>query len=161
MDAFLSIIFNFPTIFFTGLLALAAMLWLAIIVNKIKPWQLDKILRTALGVDEQGQSLSPFLRRWQRDGVPLSVGWSLWVVISWLLSGVITTLLYPYLTDKMVALGVAIILLVIIPILAAAPTLKLLPSLKPWVDSWVSTQKQRLQALMEAEERAKQRDADA
>ncbi|WP_422265034.1 hypothetical protein [Thiofilum sp.] len=159
MDAFLSILFTFPTIFFTGLLALAAMLWLAIIVNQVKAWQIDKVLRSSLGVNEQGQSLSPFLRRWQRAGVPLSVGWALWILMSWLISLITTYVLYPYLPDEIVTFGVAIALLMIIPVIAAAITLVLLPSLKPWVDSWVSTQRQRLQALAEAEERAKRQDA--
>lgn len=159
MSAFLNMLFTFPTIFFTGLLVLAAMLWLAIIVNQVKPWKIDKVLRDGLGVDDKGQSLSPFLRRWQRDGVPLSVGWALWIVISWLLSMGIVGLLYPYLPDEMLLLGVAIALLVVIPMLAAVITLMLLPSLKPWVDSWVSTQRQRLQALAEAEKRTRQQDA--
>ncbi|MEN9434432.1 MAG: hypothetical protein RLZZ422_2021 [Pseudomonadota bacterium] len=156
MDAFLNLLFTFPTIFFTGLLLLAAMLWLAIIVNQVKPWKIDKLLLENLGVDEKGYSQIPFIHRWQQAGVPLSVGWALWIVTSWLLSLMIVGVGYPYLPEDTIMVGVALGLLVIIPGIAAVITLKLLPLIKPYVDSWLTTQKQRLKALTDAEIQAAQ-----
>lgn len=158
MDAFISTLFTFPTIFFTGLLALAAMLWLAIIVNQVKPWTVDKLLKDSLGVDEQGLSNSPFVKRWQQAGIPLSVGWALWIVISWVLSMLVVGIGYAYLPDDALMIGVALGLLIVIPVVAALITLPLLPLLKPWVDSWLTTQKQRLEALNK-EEASEQQDS--
>lgn len=96
MDTFLHIVFSFPTVFFTFLLALSVVYWLLTVLGFVGIEALD----LDLDATDSVASLNVFsglLFRLGLNGVPITIVVSLIALLGWMFSFLVVYFFYPYL----------------------------------------------------------------
>lgn len=138
MTEFFSIILNFPTLLYTGLLGLTLFYWLLSMVGladfDFDGGNLDGIDVTespllAEGVDAVDSS--GFLSKFKLDGIPFTISLSLVIFLSWVISFLLVHYYQSEVTDGWVKILVGVWVVILAPVISAPIIGILLNPLKP------------------------------
>lgn len=127
MEAFTHNIFTFPTVFYSGLLALVTLYWFSAIVGvtDIDSGDADPGADTDTGV------LGDWLSKFKLDGIPLTITLSCIILTSWILCFLAVHFIYPLLPETWIQIMVGFWVLIITPVIAALFISPLLQPIKP------------------------------
>lgn len=133
MTGFIAGIFTFPTVFYSGLLVLVLLYWLAASfgLGDLQGSDGDVVLDTDIDVAESSLSLNGLLTKFKLDGIPLTITLSFIVLASWVISFLAVYFIYPMLPSGWVQIAIGVWILLLAPILAAAIISPLLQPIKP------------------------------
>lgn len=112
MAEFLQTIFSFPTLVFTGLLALVLVYWLSAFIG-LADWDSD------IEADSELTMLPHWLNRFKWAGVPITLSLSFIILFSWVLSFLSVHFLYPHIPQPWLKVFIGLWLLVLIPVFLA------------------------------------------
>lgn len=112
MAEFLQTIFSFPTLVFTGLLALVLVYWLSAFIG-LADWDSD------IEADHELTMLPHWLNRFKWAGVPITLSLSFIILFSWVLSFLSVHFLYPRIPQPWLKVFIGLWLLILIPVFLA------------------------------------------
>lgn len=138
MSEFLSIVFGFPTLLYTGLLSLTLLYWLLSMMG-LSDFDIDGV--DIDGIDTAESSLiaegvdavdsSGFLSKFKLDGIPLTISLSLVIFLSWVISFLLVYYYQSEVTDGWVKILIGVWVVILAPVVSAAIIGILLSPLKP------------------------------
>ena len=126
MIDFLNNILSFPTLFFTGLLALVLFYWLSSLLG-IADLDIDT---GELDISEATAS-SGFLTRFKLDGIPITVSISVIVLLSWIFSFLLVHYYQDKLLENWLRIFIGAWVIILTPILSTLLSGIILSPLKP------------------------------
>lgn len=130
MDIFFQIIFTFPTVFFTFLLALSAVYWLLTVLGFVGIEALDLDLDGADSVASLNV-FSGLLFRLGLNGVPVTIVISLISLIGWIFCFLAVYFVYPWIPVRWLQVIVGIPVIVMVLYFSALITAQLIKPLRP------------------------------
>jgi len=129
MSEFINNILSFPTLFYTGLLALVILYWLA---SSFGLSDMD----FGEGADIDGSDIaeggSGWMNKLKLDGIPLTISISLVIFMSWVICYVVVHFYQDKITDNFIQIFVGLWILVLAPLISAPIIGTLLSPLKPF-----------------------------
>ena len=127
MTDFLNNIFSFPTLFYTGLLILTILYWLA---SSFGLADFD----IADGMELEGSDVadgSGWMNKFKLDGIPMTISISFIIFFSWVICFLVVYFYQGKITDNLVEVFVGFWVLVLAPVISASLVGNLLTPLKP------------------------------
>ncbi|PWQ98093.1 hypothetical protein [Leucothrix arctica] len=133
MSEFITGIFTFPTVFFSGLLVLVLFYWLTAVlgVSSFETAEGDVALDTDLDVSDTSFSIANLLSKFRLDGIPITISLSFIILASWVLSFLAVYFIYPVIPQGWIQIAVGFWILLLVPVLSATIVSPLLQPLKP------------------------------
>jgi len=134
VGGFISGIFTFPTVFYSGLLVLVLLYWLmaGFGLGDFESSEGDVALDTDIDLDvESSLSMSGLLSKFKLDGIPITISLSFIILASWVISFLAVYFIYPMLPAGWVQIAIGAWILVLAPVIGAIIISPLLQPLKP------------------------------
>lgn len=133
MVGFITGIFTFPTVFYSGLLFLVLFYWLiaGFSLGDFESTEGDVALDTDLDVTDSSLSFTGLLSKFKLDGIPLTISLSFIILASWVISFLAVYFIYPMLPSGWVQIAIGVWILVLAPVVGATLISPLLQPLKP------------------------------
>ncbi|WP_022951327.1 hypothetical protein [Leucothrix mucor] len=133
MSGFISGIFTFPTVFYSGLLILVVFYWLVASFGfgDFEGSDGDVAMDADLDVADSSLSISGLLAKFRLDGIPITISLSFIILASWALSFLAVYFIYPMLPTGWVQIAIGVWILLIAPIVGATLISPCLQPLKP------------------------------
>lgn len=133
MSGFITGIFTFPTVFFTGLLVLVLLYWLTAVlgISSFDTADGDVAFDTDLDITDAPFSIANLLSKFKLDGIPVTICLSFIILASWVVSFVAVHFLYPMIPEGWIQIAVGVWILLLSPVLSATIISPLLQPLKP------------------------------
>ena len=128
MTDFLSNAFAFPTLFYTGLLILTVLYWLASSIGLA-----DIDLSEGLEIEAPDVAdTSGWLNKFKLDGIPLTISISLVIFVSWVICFITVHFYQDQISNNLVEIFVGIWIIILAPFISAPIVGTLLTPLKPF-----------------------------
>lgn len=129
MENFLYTSFSFPTILYTGLLAIVTLYWLFSIVGFFDLDMLDIEVDTEL--DHSPNLFGSFLNKFRLEGVPVTISLSLLILCSWVVSFLISYEFSQKIAEEWLRVVLGLWVIVLAPLVTAPLVATIISPLKP------------------------------
>ena len=131
MTEFLSNIFSFPTLFYTGLLGLTLLYWFTSMMGLADfDFDLDDIDADGSSNTDIAES-SGFLNKFKLDGIPLTISLSFVIFLSWVLSFLLVNYYQDKVAEEWVKAFIGVWVILLAPVISVPIIGILLSPLKP------------------------------
>jgi hypothetical protein len=124
MTDFLNNIFSFPTLFYTGLLSLTILYWLA---SSLGFAELD----IADGTEVEVGDSSGWMNKFKLDGIPITISISFIIFFSWVICFITVHFYQGKISDNLIEMFVGFWIIILAPLISAPTVGTLLTPLKP------------------------------
>ena len=131
MQNFLNNILNFPTVLYTGLLALVVLYWLSAIFGLAEFDTIETDIDTNVSSANSTNSVATWLTRFKLDGIPFTLSLSIIIFISWIVCFFAVEYFVATIDIEWVRVTVGFWSIVLAPALAIPLTSIFLSPLKP------------------------------
>jgi hypothetical protein len=133
VSEFITGIFTFPTVFFSGLLVLVLFYWLTAVfgISSFETAEGDVAFDADLDASDGTFNIANLLSKFRLDGIPITISLSFIILASWVLSFLAVYFIYPVIPQGWIQISVGVWILLLAPVLAATIVSPLLQPLKP------------------------------
>lgn len=129
MSEFINNILSFPTLFYTGLLALVILYWLA---SSFGLTDMDMGEGAEIESPDITEGGSGWINKLKLDGIPLTISISFVIFMSWVICYVVVHFYQDKITDNLIEIFVGFWILILAPFISAPIVGILLSPLKPF-----------------------------
>ena len=131
MIDFLNTALTFPTVFYSGLLAIVTIYWLFSIIGFLDIDMLDADVDIDVEADSNPSVFSNFLIKFKLDGVPVTLSLSFIILFSWIICFLVTHYGISLISEEWVRVLIGLWLIILAPFITAPLVAIIIAPLKP------------------------------